>query len=340
MFIFSEYGYTCQYNRVTKKRGRISRKAAAAAQGLSPHGSSQNGPVGDEVQRRDITQSRYDGHRGEGTASNASGLTQLDRRQLTDISAPVPHGSVGAMDAVSDTYPAPNGAQRSRNSIQQILSPTVQSAQEHRTTASTSSPNAGQTSQGPAVSTLYSVLDNHGPSSALTAHGYSSEDMVRDSDEALRERPALSISVTSDPGNRASLNGDSLPQTSGYSYRCLEPILSELKCILPISAACELLEIYFAEPCGSLFNGASPFVLTHVLRKRSVLHPTKPRQTTPALLSTILWCTAQTADLRIFHSPGSRRRISDRLYELTISLLRPRDPDSWHRTPGKCQPEP
>lgn len=337
---FLEYGYTCQYNRITKKRGRISRKVSAAAQRLSPSTTAQNG-IREEVAqflRYDVNdESRYERQQCEGTASNGSGLLPPDRRGMTDYSAPVTHVSVGGIDVTSDTFTGPSSVQRSRNSIQQILSPTVQSSKEHGTTASASSPNGPQ---GPTVGSLYNAIDNPGASNLPTSRGYSSEEMIRDPDEILRERPALRHSITYEPGNQTSSNGDNLPHISKYSYKCLEPILSDLKCILPISAACELLEIYFAEPCGSLFNGASPFILTHVLRRQSVLHPTKPRQSTPALLSTILWCTAQTADLRIFHSPGSRRRISDRLYELSISLLRPRDPDNWHRTPGKNQPEP
>lgn len=232
-----------------------------------------------------------------------------------------------------DTYPGPGPIRRGRNTLQHILSPTVQTSEEGPTVGA-GSPHTLTGSHGPAIDRLYNGVGTHGSSNGGT---YSSEAVVRDSDEGLREMPAMSISVTSEPGNRMSLNGDDIPQTSGYPYKCLEPIVSDLKGILPLSAACGLLEVYFAEPCGSLFNGASPFVLTHVLRKRSVLHPTKPRQTTPALLATMLWCTAQTADLRIFHTPGARRRISDRLHQLSISLLRPRDPDNWHRTPGKKQ---
>ncbi|KAK2766045.1 hypothetical protein FQN54_007560 [Arachnomyces sp. PD_36] len=327
-----EYGYTCQYNRKTKKRGRISRKVSAAATRQSPY-DDQNGEDAQPVRPYEGAGTGLDGPRYEGTAPTASSPSQRDHRALTDIPAPAPQASAGEIDSILDTYTGPSGIQRGRSTLHHILLPTIQTTEENET-ARTSSSNTLPRPHGAAVDNLYNVIGNHGPSNPLTSPVYSNEAMAGNSDGPLRERPTLSLSVTSEPGHRNLLNGEgATPPTSAYSYKCFEPIISDLKDILPLDAAYELLEVYFAEPCGSLFNGASPFVLTHVLRKKSVLHPTKPRKTTPALLSTMLWCTAQTADLRMFHPPGARRRISDRLYQLSISLLRARDPDNWHRTP-------
>lgn len=48
----------------------------------------------------------------------------------------------------------------------------------------------------------------------------------------------------------------------------------------------------------------------------------------------MLWAAAQTADSQIYHKPGSRERITNRLYSLALSYLHRRDMDSWHRVNG------
>lgn len=103
--------------------------------------------------------------------------------------------------------------------------------------------------------------------------------------------------------------------------------------------ACDLLDIFFAEPGNSFSSTHSPYVLTTVLRRKSLLHRTRPRPTSPALLATMLWCVAQTADSRVYYVPGARERITDHLYSLTISHMRRRDMDSWHRVAGGWQLE-
>lgn len=128
--------------------------------------------------------------------------------------------------------------------------------------------------------------------------------------------------------------GSKDPSLSTSSLKCLEPVLPLLEGIIGADEACELLEFYFDEAGSSLFRVASPYVLTHVLRKQSLLHPTKPRETTSALLVTMLWVSAQTADIAVLLIPGSRPRICDALRRLWMELLEKRDRDHWHRAPG------
>lgn len=118
-------------------------------------------------------------------------------------------------------------------------------------------------------------------------------------------------------------------------YRCLDPVLPYLRDIIPASVACDLLDVYLTEPGSSLFRCASPYIITRIFRKQSLLHPTHPRSTTPALLATMLWCSAQTADIVMLHVPGSRAKICNALYELATALISDRDPDRWRRTHGR-----
>lgn len=98
---------------------------------------------------------------------------------------------------------------------------------------------------------------------------------------------------------------------------------------MPTSVACDLLQLYFDQPGSSLLKCASPYVLTHVLRRRAVLHPTNPRETSLALLLAMLLATAHTADIASFHVPGSRTMVCDKLYTAIVEHLC--DPDDWHR---------
>ncbi|KAL3959294.1 hypothetical protein ACCO45_007456 [Purpureocillium lilacinum] len=119
--------------------------------------------------------------------------------------------------------------------------------------------------------------------------------------------------------------------TDDCCYKFLEPVLPYIRNIIPASVACELLDIFLTDPGSSLFRGASPYILTRIFRKKSILHPTAPRYTTPALLATILWCVAQTADVMVLHVPGTRARVVNDLYDLATSLVSERDPDRWRR---------
>lgn len=150
--------------------------------------------------------------------------------------------------------------------------------------------------------------------------------------------------------HRESFGGVSIAETNSYdygtkapteecSYKFLHPVLLYTRKIIPASVACDLLEIFLTDPGSSLFRGASPYILTRIFRKRSVLHSTHPRQTTPALLATILWCVAQTADVMILHVPGTRAKIVNQLYELATSLVSARDPDRWRRIHGGLRAE-
>lgn len=112
--------------------------------------------------------------------------------------------------------------------------------------------------------------------------------------------------------------------STGVRYPVLLPLLPHLTQIIPPLLACDLLDLYFTNPTTVFFQPASPYVLAHVFRKRTFLHPGNPRQTSPALLCAMLWVAAQTCDAPFLTaSPTSRGRVCQKLLELCISLLRP-----------------
>lgn len=129
----------------------------------------------------------------------------------------------------------------------------------------------------------------------------------------------------------ASPPGQFQPQVSQPSfsgtrlrYPVLEPLLQYLNNILPVSLACDLLELYFASSSSAQMHPMSPYVLGFVLRKRYLLDPTKPRHCQPALLASMIWVAAQTSDSPFLAStPSARAKVCQRLLELTVYLLKP-----------------
>ena len=111
---------------------------------------------------------------------------------------------------------------------------------------------------------------------------------------------------------------------SQLRYPVLEPLIPHLGNMIPASLACDLIDLYFASSSSAQMHPMSPYVLGLVFRKRSFLHPTKPRQCQPALLASMLWVAAQTSDAPLLSSvPSARGKICQKLLELTVSLLKP-----------------
>ncbi|MCJ1477638.1 hypothetical protein MMC13_006311 [Lambiella insularis] len=107
-------------------------------------------------------------------------------------------------------------------------------------------------------------------------------------------------------------------------YPVLQPLLPSIASVLPTSLACDLLELYFTSSSSSYVHPLSPYLLGYVFRKRSFLHPTRPRACSSALLCSMLWVGAQTSDAPFLTSPPSARgRICQKLLEVTVGLLRP-----------------
>lgn len=114
------------------------------------------------------------------------------------------------------------------------------------------------------------------------------------------------------------------PNNQTLRYPVLKPILSRISAIIPISLACDLLEIYFSSSYSKFIQPASPYVLGIIFRKNSFLRQNSPRACSPALLASMLWVGAQTSESAFLTSPPSARgKVCQKLLELTVSLLRP-----------------
>ncbi|RMJ17373.1 Xylanolytic transcriptional activator xlnR [Fusarium kuroshium] len=136
--------------------------------------------------------------------------------------------------------------------------------------------------------------------------------------------PGWGISMASPPGQYQSQVPQANFGNSKLRYPVLEPLIPHLNNILPISLACDLMDLYFASSSSAQMHPMSPYVLGFVLRKKYFLHPTKPRHCQPALLASMLWVAAQTSDAPFLAStPSARAKTCQKLLELTVYLLRP-----------------
>ncbi|KAF2020018.1 transcriptional activator xlnR [Aaosphaeria arxii CBS 175.79] len=107
-------------------------------------------------------------------------------------------------------------------------------------------------------------------------------------------------------------------------YPVLTPLLPHLTNIMPIQLACELLELYFQSQSSAFMQPVSPYVLGYVFRKRSFLRQNNPRVCSPALLASMLWIGCLTSESPyLASSPSARSQLSEKLINLTISLLKP-----------------
>lgn len=347
---FLDYGYTCRYNRQVKKRGRAPTSSstvhdAEKAQSQdpispspvpSPEASLQPARFRQpEERQRDSftsTQSQHPSSDDGGRPSIPHIVTQPSPVSIQPpgyLASPVcstGHSQMHLSSLLESTTDIPN-----MKSAQATTSSIFAASRTAEAETIASDDSVGYPSPAAGGPTLPPQHQSFRGRESFNAQG----------PPPTRERYSMST---------ASIREGSIPeyqraQISLYKapsadcrYRCLDPVLPYLREIIPASVACDLLDVYLTEPGSSLFRCASPYILTRIFRKKSLLHPTTPRQTTPALLATMLWCSAQTADIVLLHVPGSRAKICNALYELATALITDRDADRWRRTHGKAPP--
>ncbi|KAI9167204.1 Xylanolytic transcriptional activator xlnR [Paramyrothecium foliicola] len=147
--------------------------------------------------------------------------------------------------------------------------------------------------------------------------------------------PGWGVPMASPPGQFQAHLAQPGPPPANLRYPVLEPLLPHLGNMIPISLACDLVDLYFASSSSAQMHPMSPFVLGFVFRKRAFLHPTRPRRCQPALLASMLWVAAQTSDAPFMTSaPSARGKICQRLLELTVGLLKP----LIHNPSGEASP--
>ncbi|KAL3419817.1 hypothetical protein PVAG01_08315 [Phlyctema vagabunda] len=346
-----EFGLQCEYIRERKKRGKASRKdlaqqaAAAAASGQkSPTGQSSEGRSPSESRNENISSITSLGNDSNDFPRPASRSLSLNTTGLDGHNSTLRHardsrlraGSLDSLEAQNQSHMA----SRPEDTINRdpINSPSSLSMNgysnmhgyrpvldPHLMNSNGSHPNynAGA-SHLPGYPDLHYIQPQSPPAyPGNTPGGF-----------RLGESPLPNFAMGHDS---ASPSWMGLPSPSNQyqhvpnhnfssplRYPVLQPLVPHLGNIIPLSLACDLLDLYFASSSSALMHPTSPYVLGYVFRKQSILHPTKPRRCTPALLASMLWVVAQTSDSQFLNTPPSARpRICQRLLELTVGLLKP-----------------
>jgi hypothetical protein len=343
----------CEYIRERKKRGKASRKdlaqqaAAAAANGQkSPNGQSSDERTSPSESRNEngssTTSMNHDNsefRRPQASRSLSLNTTNLDKSSARDIMKG--RLRAGSLESLTEI---PNGHQPhmvSRAEADQIESPASlnlngyssmhgyrPAINPHMMNGNGGHPNfsAGQGSLPGYTDMPYAIQ-----TSSPTHYPGNTPGAFRLGDSPL---PGFAMgSDATSPGGWMSLPSPSTQYqqhvtshnfNSTLRYPVLQPLIPHLGNIIPVSLACDLLDLYFASSSSALMHPTSPYVLGYVFRKHSILHPTKPRQCTPALLASMLWVVAQTSDAALLTAPpSSRGRICQKLLQLTVDLLKP-----------------
>jgi hypothetical protein len=347
-----EFGFGCEYIRERKKRGKASRKDLAQ-QAAAAASNGQKSPTGQSSEERSPTESRNENRSSTTSLPNDSNEFQkpLATRSLSlntagldskntgrdQLSGRLRAGSLESLTELSNGH-QPHMA--SRPEPDQIGSPSslnlngYSSMHGYRTAVNPHMMNGNghpnfNAAQGnlPAYTDLPYAIQAQSP----TQYPGNTPGPFRLGDSPLPGFPMGSDAASpagwmslGSPSNQYQQHVTHHNFPSNLRYPVLQPLIPHLGNIIPISLACDLLDLYFASSSSALMHPTSPYVLGYVFRKHSILHPTKPRQCTPALLASMLWVIAQTSDAAFLTAPpSSRGRICQRLLELTVGLLKP-----------------
>ncbi|KAG9247362.1 fungal-specific transcription factor domain-containing protein [Calycina marina] len=347
-----EFGLGCEYIRERKKRGKASRKdlaqqaAAAAAIG-------QKSPTEQPSDGRSPTESRNE---ITSCPTSANGNTENQRSQstrpltLTTTGLDTRRESMkrraraGSLESLAEMSSAHEPNMSAHSESDQLGSPAsldmggYSSMHGYRPSVSTHMLNGnGQASYGAGQGNLSGAGYAELPYAIQVQSPTSSYPAPSAGSYRLSESPLPGFPMGSDaasPGGWMSLPSSStqfhqnVAQHNSFNpqlrYPVLEPLAPHLGNIISTSLACDMMDLYFASSSSALMHPSSPYVLGYIYRKQSFLHPTKPRQCTPALLASMLWVVAQASEADFLTAlPSSRERICQKLLELTVGLLKP-----------------
>lgn len=349
-----EFNLSCEYIRERKKRGKASRKdlaqqAAAAAASAALNG--QSSPAEQSSAARSPSESRPENESSIGSSTPSGSRAQESRSMsLNDVvggnkmlsgvgqrtSKSTRTKSLGNLTEPQHQHqPPPYGRQEDLMNQEQSISPTDIGLNGYGTMHGyRPAMNAHMLNNGQSVNYGTPSLPGYGDL-PYTMQSPSNYPVTTPSPGAFRlvDSPLTSFPMDStgpiaawtsmqSPVNQYHMTQHTLH--SSLRYPVLQPLIPHLGNIVPLPLACELLDLYFASSSSAQLHPMSPYVLGYVFRKRSFLHPTKPRVCSPALLASMLWVAAQTSDAAFLTvPPAARGRVCQRLLELTVGLLKP-----------------
>lgn len=114
------------------------------------------------------------------------------------------------------------------------------------------------------------------------------------------------------------------PPEPPLKYPVLSPVMPFLEPYISRNLVYDLLDLYFTSAFSTAMHPVCHHIHCYVVRKASFLSQENPRNSSPALLASMLWVAA--LDDRAFAlsiSPSRRKKLCQFLCALTVRLLRP-----------------
>jgi hypothetical protein len=371
----SEFGLTCEYIRERKKRGKASRKdiaqqqAATAAGGTgAPKSEESSTPQSSDKAADSIHSSSPklpEGQRSLPELPGRSASIATTRPNTNMDTIPVYQNrtmSMGAIDTMPETE-MHHQMTESMQSMHPMQPPRIQTEglpmhNQMPEYTSMEEYHRNLTYQSPLQMMqpgMQPVVPSHGHAVEYSDSPYS----MMSPQSAQTQAPTNTFRIPEEASNMGYMTQSSAdgsprwmlpsPSTTMYSgaqhqhpsqqlrYPVLQPLVPHLANVMPISLACDLLELYFQSSSTAFMQPVSPYVLGYVFRKRSFLRTNNPRVCSPALLASMLWIGCLTSESPyLSSSPSARSQLSERLINLTISLLKP----LVHQTPGGSDASP
>lgn len=368
----AEFGLTCEYIRERKKRGKASRKdiaqqqaaAAAAGKGSQPSEDSTAGTPQSQDKSNDSVHNSSpklpDGQRPLPELPGRSASMVTTREMESTPSYQSRTMSMSAIDAIPENE-IHHQLRDPMQSLQPMQPPRIQTQglSMHNpipeyTSMDDFHRNLTYQSPHPMMqSNMHPIVPSHGMEYSDSPYSMMSPQ------SAHAQAPSNPFRLPEEPANMGFIGQSPVagspgwmlpsPSTTMYSgapqpnpsqqlrFPVLQPLVPHLANIMPVSLACDLLELYFQSSSSAFMQPVSPYVLGYVFRKRSFLRTNNPRVCSPALLASMLWIGCLTSESPyLSSSPSARSQLSEKLINLTISLLKP----LVHQTPGGSDSSP
>ena len=347
----SEFGLSCEYVRERKKRGKMSRKDTAqqdsAINAHSPRDLSSEGPSPAKM------------HNGQEDQPAASQAPPSDSRPQASVCRSEKMSTVRNGKSATSIFPGGSGLAQNQEHASghpTYRQPSIgQGPGASPTPASLNGFSLGHHYDRSGVRALGSPRSNGLSTNQMQPQMGSQQNIQGFGENTYPPMSPTNMQAPS-PGMRFVASGESplagffgtsplvgspswlnLPSPSNYQtydrrpkftkplkFPVLKPLLPYIESIIPISLACDLLELYFTSSSTTHTHPVSPYILGYVFRKQSFLNGSRPRVCSPALLSSMLWLAAQTSDSPFLTSPPSARgRVCQKLLDITIGLLQP-----------------
>ncbi|KAF2994484.1 hypothetical protein E8E13_001475 [Curvularia kusanoi] len=353
----NQFGLTCAYLRERKKRGKASRKDIAQQQAAAASSDRETQPS----EESSVTTPQSQGMNSAKQARHTDPKSPSGQSTFSASFVPSRSNSLATTKA-RKSAPSYGGRTMSLSAVGSVMREGLQSGhdpthslqashvQSHELPQNAFSPMEGfqadlayqspdpmvHTGMHTVVPSNENTLDYPGHSS-ITYMAQSLPEDIPQMDFAAHS-PLSGSPTWMLPSPSTTLYSDKTRSGSSQQlrYPVLEPVAPYLANIMPLSLACDLLELYFESSSPQYMQPVSPYVLGHVFRKNSFLRQDNPRTCSPALLASMLWIGCLTSESPYLAStPTARSQVSEKLINLTIGLLKP----LVHQTPAMTAQE-